>query len=237
MKFADVVGIVIILVVSTLLAVHYFMIMGVEIKSSEEINIRKEAVIRKLNETYQEELILIQKLRNGFVQKEEELKRQYDAKILALQNEYKNMDANHENIPVSFAIKEIPAANANTKVQTVVVTSNTHEHLLLPPDNDVDNTCQAQYGLSVITKWKATKETWCYSDVDGVEYRLDCYPYHQEHKRRNGKGKDMFCEARNVVIDFGKVKGDISYNAKPNNVYTRYFNFDPGLVLAFLFSL
>ena len=40
---------------------------------------------------------------------------------------------------------------------------------------------------------------------EGMKSELKCYPYHQQHKRLDGRGPDVFCIATNFIIDFSKV--------------------------------
>lgn len=72
--------------------------------------------------------------------------------------------------------------------------------------------CENRYGLPLIDFWKAKKQTWCVNnqpirDIEGNEItsELICYPYHQQHKKLSHDREDMFCVAKNVVIDFSKV--------------------------------
>lgn len=70
----------------------------------------------------------------------------------------------------------------------------------------IDEFCNLRYGLDLVKRWKSTEEIWCQSsDIDSIKSDLKCYPYHQEHKKLDGRGQDMFCVATNFVIDFAKV--------------------------------
>jgi len=88
--------------------------------------------------------------------------------------------------------------------------------------------------------------------------RLVCYPYHQvtcavpspssgrtyphtssptndnggqEHKKRDGRGPDLFCEATNVFVDFSKVHGDAAVGRKPP-LGQQYLAFDRGSIFS-----
>jgi hypothetical protein len=66
--------------------------------------------------------------------------------------------------------------------------------------------CEARYGLELAETWRHNEQTWCVSRPgDAVQSELKCYPYHQKHKKLDGRGADLFCEATNFVIDFSKV--------------------------------
>ena len=86
----------------------------------------------------------------------------------------------------------------------------THPHLLTNEQTE----CEARYGLQLIESWANSKQTWCSGNttIDGVESlsELTCYPYHQKHKQTDGRGKDLFCEATNIFIDFSKVRKHMS---------------------------
>jgi len=63
--------------------------------------------------------------------------------------------------------------------------------------------CENRYGLHLADLWKGERQIWC-NDESGLS-TLVCYPYHQQHKRLDGRGPDMFCEATNFLVDFSKV--------------------------------
>lgn len=77
---------------------------------------------------------------------------------------------------------------------------------LAVPKTGFEEECNRRYGLELIDLWKSSKETWCSSQDDNtLDSHLECYPYHQEHKKKDGRGPDMFCIAKNFFIDFSKV--------------------------------
>ena len=91
--------------------------------------------------------------------------------------------------------------------------------------------CDSRYGMKLIELWKRNKQVWC-EDSDSSATNMDkrsrlvCYPYHQEHKKLDGRGPDIFCEATNFFIDFAKVHGT-SGNSKPH-LGDQYLSFDQG---------
>ena len=85
--------------------------------------------------------------------------------------------------------------------------TNTNYALEVLPTS-LSDSCESRYGMKLIDNWRDKAEVWCDNDDTlPVEYRskLVCYPYHQEHKKLDGRGPDMFCEATNFIIDFSKV--------------------------------
>lgn len=77
--------------------------------------------------------------------------------------------------------------------------------------SDMENDCEDRFGLSLVSKWRENRQIWCadssrYKDTRGGS-ELVCYRYHQHHKKREGQGVDVFCVAKNFVIDFSKVLG------------------------------
>jgi hypothetical protein len=71
--------------------------------------------------------------------------------------------------------------------------------------------------MTLVEQWKASRQDWC-SQPDGGDGghgnaakdakdapSITCYPFAQKHKERV---KDVFCEARNIVVDFSKVRGE-----------------------------
>lgn len=76
------------------------------------------------------------------------------------------------------------------------------------PSTSMEKDCEKRYGLELVQQWKKNKEVWCASGSNSVvESELVCYPYHQHHKKLDGRTADVICEAKNFVIDFSKVNG------------------------------
>jgi hypothetical protein len=117
-------------------------------------------------------------------------------------------------------------------------------------DVELQKHCEAKFGVSLIDNWRASQQVWCssednantvhsnsnsnsdrntdnkHTDNTQMPSELKCYPYHQLHKQRDGRGPDMFCEATNFVIDFSKVHGHVS-GSKPH-LGAQYHAFDMG---------
>jgi len=73
--------------------------------------------------------------------------------------------------------------------------------------------CENKYGLRLIDYWRDRGETWCGTNTgvlkSDLRPELKCYSYHQEHKKLDGRGPDMFCEATDFFIDFSKIRGHV----------------------------
>jgi hypothetical protein len=70
-----------------------------------------------------------------------------------------------------------------------------------------DQDCENRYGMTLIDEWRKSEQIWCEDKIPNANYRstLKCFPYHQQHKKKDDRGPDLFCEATNFVIDFSKV--------------------------------
>ena len=116
--------------------------------------------------------------------------------------------------------------NTDTKAATSLVTYVSsqegsvawHETLA----DGLEKDCEMRYGISLINIWRKNSEVWC----DSPNSQLKCYPYHQHHKKLDGRGPDLFCEATNFMIDFSKVHGDAG-DRKPS-LGDQYLRFDTG---------
>jgi hypothetical protein len=74
------------------------------------------------------------------------------------------------------------------------------------PNSDLERQCELRFGLSLVGAWRQIKQSWCQSSSSQMpRVELRCYPYHQEHKKLDGRGPDNFCVATNFVVDFSKV--------------------------------
>ncbi|KAJ1438330.1 hypothetical protein B484DRAFT_477201 [Ochromonadaceae sp. CCMP2298] len=92
--------------------------------------------------------------------------------------------------------------------------------------------CEARYGLELAETWGRNEQIWCQSRPgDAVQSQLKCYPYHQKHKKLDGRGADLFCEASNFVVDFSKVDGQIVKKGKPSKG-SGYLRFGEGSLLS-----
>ena len=97
----------------------------------------------------------------------------------------------------------------------------------------LDEDCEARFGLGLADRWREAKEEWCSptgGDKGGpLASSIHCYPYTQEHKKNPGgrrSGPDMFCEGRNILVDFSKVHGDHG-KSKPR-LGAQYLGFSGG---------
>lgn len=91
--------------------------------------------------------------------------------------------------------------------------------------------CDMRYGMGLVESWRNSAEVWCETDEDtaktaGYNSELVCYPYHQRHKQLDGRGPDMFCVAKNFVIDFSKISGNKGDKKQP--LGQQYFDFKEG---------
>ena len=126
-----------------------------------------------------------------------------------------------------------PVACTVPTTSTAVSTSTTCEtlhHVTHVPLHGLEKECENKYGMQLADLWAARREVWCEDTTtqhEADKSQLICYPYHQEHKKRDGRGPDMFCEATNVFIDFSKVHGDAAVGHKPPLGH-QYLEFDKG---------
>lgn len=84
------------------------------------------------------------------------------------------------------------------------ISENMNNLSLIPlPLTNMEDMCDQRYGHGLLNGWKKSKQIWC--DSNDHSSNIVCYPYLQEHKKLDGRGEDMFCEATNLYIDFTKV--------------------------------
>ena len=89
--------------------------------------------------------------------------------------------------------------------------------------------CEKRYGLQLVDLWAKSEESWCNTNINSkFQSELKCYPYHQEHKKLDGRGPDIFCEATNFFIDFSKVHGSRDGGSKTQ----AYLSFDQGSLIS-----
>lgn len=93
---------------------------------------------------------------------------------------------------------------------------------------DLEKDCENRYGLELVNKWRNKKQTWCKSATE----ELTCYPYHQVHKQKDGRGLDLICEATNFIIDFSKISGNPSDGHVKPHKGSEYLQFAPGSLLS-----
>ncbi len=92
----------------------------------------------------------------------------------------------------------------NTEIELLRIGQRTYSSSV--PPTELSEFCEARYGMTLVDKWRARREIWCQCKAsDPLPSEMICYPYHQEHKQLDGRGPDLFCEARNFFVDFSKV--------------------------------
>ncbi|KAJ8604087.1 hypothetical protein CTAYLR_001728 [Chrysophaeum taylorii] len=74
--------------------------------------------------------------------------------------------------------------------------------------------CERKFGMGLAASYAASKEVWCEGKAS-----LTCFRHAYEHNKKTG----MFCEGRNLVIDFRKVGGSSSLSKA-----SRYLSFGEG---------
>lgn len=130
----------------------------------------------------------------------------------------KNKDVQILNLATAVAEQRQHISDKDAEIERLKIALAATEHhytriggsidmVSLPkPLTSMEQACDDRYGNGLLRKWKAAKQTWCH-DLEGGDTSgsLICYPYHQEHKKLDGRGADVFCEARNLFMDFSKV--------------------------------
>lgn len=125
------------------------------------------------------------------------------------------------NFDTALQQARIEAASVLHCPEATVVTeshSGAAVHQPLWPTTKLENECEARYGLELAELWRKNEEVWCASPPGADTHHkseLKCYPYHQAHKKLDGRAADLICEASNFVIDFSKVVGDVVQKGKP----------------------
>lgn len=122
----------------------------------------------------------------------------------------------HKEREQQYASQEVSHSSSHSP------SSNTYS----TPMTSLEQDCDARYGYHLIDAWRSSRQIWCTSPASS----LVCYPYHQEHKKLDGRGPDMFCEATNFIIDFSKVSGSPSSH-KPQKG-SEYLDFAPGSLVS-----
>ena len=136
----------------------------------------------------------------------------------------------HYNLLISQKDQEIAKLKLQTP-KTRAITTPEHTSTPITPtvsrypaqSGQQGQECEAKYGYSLVKKWRDAKETWC----EGQHSNIECYPYHQQHKKLDGRGPDMFCVGHNVVVDFGAIEGEVS-DAGGHAKLTKYLKFKKG---------
>ena len=148
-------------------------------------------------------------------------------------------DHGTSNIKSDNAIEQALRFNAPSTLTSINSNSNSdrfssnYNSLTLNVSNTpLHEMCERRFGINLIDKWKQSEETWCSSSSNNsndknMKSELKCYPYHQEHKKLDGRGPDMFCVASNFIMDFSKIKGanDVPPAHKPA-LGSQYYSFE-----------
>eukprot|EP00615_Pteridomonas_danica_P000535 CAMPEP_0114336026 /NCGR_PEP_ID=MMETSP0101-20121206/5439_1 /TAXON_ID=38822 ORGANISM="Pteridomonas danica, Strain PT" /NCGR_SAMPLE_ID=MMETSP0101 /ASSEMBLY_ACC=CAM_ASM_000211 /LENGTH=554 /DNA_ID=CAMNT_0001467825 /DNA_START=184 /DNA_END=1848 /DNA_ORIENTATION=- len=165
-----------------------------------------------------------------------------NSKLESLYNELTNKQL--ENDALRASIENIHSENEKeetnehhlAKIGDTTVGLSTTDRLL--PNilrSDFDEECEHRFGLGLSDNWRNTKEEWCtmpsHQKDDDDASSIHCYPYHQEHKKQGRRAqKDMFCEGKNIFIDFNQIKGTHSKTKPP--LGSQYLNFGSGATFA-----
>ena len=155
----------------------------------------------------------------------------------------------------STPAKPAAASSSSSSSAAASCAPGTPAYVTEVPLHGLDKECERKYGMQLVELWRGNREVWC-EDTKNAQApeadksRLVCYPYHQvhtppahasppsppltprpsrtqEHKKRDGRGPDLFCEATNVFVDFSKVHGDAAVGRKPP-LGQQYLSFDRG---------
>lgn len=119
-----------------------------------------------------------------------------------------NFDQELHRLKIS-ALSQTICSEQNTVVAQSEPQTNTPLNSRFPrnPTTQLEDQCEQRYGMELVDTWGKNEEIWCASDAQNSELKseLKCYPYHQAHKKLDGRGPDLVCEATNFVMDFDKV--------------------------------
>lgn len=102
------------------------------------------------------------------------------------------------SLDVPITERDIEVGDLSRSAKTIktklVQHEGQHDGQYLPAltDNEID--CEARYGMHLVSSWRNSKEVWCSDESLYAPSLLNCYPYHQQHKKRDGRGPDLFCE-------------------------------------------
>eukprot|EP01041_Mallomonas_annulata_P009908 gene9908-20605_t len=158
--------------------------------------------------------------------------------LASFQNQIKSLSNSNQAPPVP-----IPS-NIHPNIESIQIKAcepSTDDHFLLPKLPNMEADCEKRYGMELIKLWRQSEQTWCESSTststtDNSKARpqatLKCFPYTQEHKRKDGRGADMFCVATDVFIDFSKVSGTHVTHGKPQRG-DQYHNFKSGSIFGY----
>ncbi|CAM9404197.1 unnamed protein product, partial [Discosporangium mesarthrocarpum] len=97
----------------------------------------------------------------------------------------------------------------------------------------MERECYENLSYGLLERWARAKTTFCSGGGGlGLESSIECYPYKQRHRNK----ADVFCEARNVFIDFSKVSREHGHHANQKGPRGKksgsYHNFKHGNIFA-----
>lgn len=175
---------------------------------------RDMAKLMKLVYAQNETIYTLERHLNDKHQDLTQMSKEYQ-KLIELSEQVTHLSSNSLNKDETPAAKDCPKAEVSNSDTTY-----THPWKLTSMEQD----CENRYGMDLVHIWKKNKQSWCGSPEE--ESELICYPYHQTHKKLDGRGPDLFCEARNFVIDFSKVHGE--HGAHKPSLGSQYLSFERG---------
>lgn len=117
-----------------------------------------------------------------------------------------NFDKELQRMKVD-SISHTHCPDVHTPVSVQANPVGLHSHV--EPRTKLEDQCEQRYGMELADIWGRNQEIWCADTAQPVaELRseLKCYPYHQAHKKLDGRGPDLVCEATNFVINFDAVR-------------------------------
>ena len=119
-----------------------------------------------------------------------------------------NFDQELHRLKVSALSQPLCPEQHTVTIQPAASQSTAISRFPKNPTTQLEDQCEQRYGMELVDTWGKNEEIWCASDAQDGEQKseLKCYPYHQAHKKLDGRGPDLVCEATNFIIDFDKVK-------------------------------
>ena len=142
---------------------------------------------------------------------------QSDSRCKTISNKIGSVITNETN-------KKTVGYNSSYLIKTP--TNNLHKYL----ESKFHSNCESRFGVRLIKEWRNNRQTWCTTTSGNVTYELICYPMHQAHKKINGRGEDLFCEANNIFLDFSKVFGNVP--SHKSRGLEMYLNFQDGSIFS-----
>ena len=148
----------------------------------------------------------------------------YNLLISQREKEIEDKDKEIEHLKSKLSQHSTSLSASSPTQRTVTDVSNAGGRYSKQSGSQGDE-CEAKYGYQLVEEWRKSEETWC----EGSDSSIKCYPYHQRHKKLDGRGPDMFCVGINVMLDFSKIEGSISGTGGRAKL-TNYLKFGKGSV-------